>query len=454
MAVTSSADFVAFLLQNDLLEQEQIDELVGELQARFPAPHQLAAELVRRGWLTDFQVQQLAEEQSLVLGKYLLIDRIGSGGMGEVFKARHRQLARVVALKILRKERMAQPEAMERFQREIRALAKLSHPNVVHAYDADEVGGQFFFTMEFVEGVDLFRLIKQSGPLSVALACNYARQAALGLQHAYELGVVHRDIKPSNLLRSSEGVVKILDMGLASLQELPRGQKRSSLTQLKVIGTPDYIAPEQARDSRRADVRSDLYSLGCTLYYLLTGRVPFPNGKTPVEKLQQHLTEEHVPVETVRSEVPPGVRAILRRLITRDVEARCQTPAELAAALSPFAGADVEPVRSERWNVPVSAKGTVKRSAAPAEPTHDDAWHFSTSEMPRPAQTAPACKEKPRQRLTPRLAFAFAVGVVVAAALLGVLIWVATAGRRSAAAASPGVNSIATPHSPFVQASQ
>lgn len=337
MAVTSSADFVTFLLQHDLLDQDQIDELVGDLPARFPASHQFAGELVRRGWLTDYQVQQLADGQSLVLGKYLLIDRIGAGGMGEVFKARHRQLGRVVALKILRKERMAQPEALERFQREIQALAKLSHPNVVRAYDADEVGGQWFFTMEFVEGIDLFRLVKQSGPLAVSLACNYARQAALGLQHAYDLGVVHRDIKPSNLLRDSEGVIKILDMGLARLQEPPKGPRRSSLTSLKIIGTPDYIAPEQARNSTLADIRSDLYSLGCTLYYLLTGRVPFPGGKTPVEKLQQHLTEEHVPVESVRPDVPPAVGAILRRLIRRDIEARFQTPALLAAALAPLA---------------------------------------------------------------------------------------------------------------------
>lgn len=427
MAITSNADLVASVLRYELLEPEQIDELVGDLQARFPAPPALADELVRRGWLSPYQVLQLSENQGerLLVGQYLLIDRIGAGGMGEVFKARHRQLGRVVALKVLRKERGAQAVAVARFQREIRAVAKLSHPNVVRAYDAGEVGGQLFYTMEFVEGANLFQQVKRSGPLPVGLACEYARQAALGLQHAYESGVVHRDVKPSNLLVSPDGFVKILDMGLATLQESPTAAGGRVLTRLKVVGTPDYIAPEQARDSHAVDIRSDLYSLGCTLYYLLAGRPPFAGGKTPQEKMLQHQHEEHVPIETVRPEVPPGVRAVLRRLITRDVRARFQTPAELAAALEPFARRVAVTARTGTAGetVPVAPEAF----ADPSEPTRDDAWHFSTAEMAPPRRPRAGAAAR---RMAPVLALAVAAGIALGVVALGVVVWAVVGGPR------------------------
>jgi serine/threonine protein kinase len=252
--------------------------------------------------------------------------------MGAVFKARNWKLGQTVALKLVRKERLTSADAVKRFQREIRAAAQLDHPHIVRALDADEVGGTHFFVMEFVEGVPLKHLVKERGLLPVAEACDYVRQAALGLQHAFEKGMVHRDIKPSNLLLTRDGVVKILDMGLARTATTAT-EESSTLTQEgAVMGTPDYMAPEQTLDSHLVDIRSDLYSLGCTLYYLLTRKVPFPGGSFG-EKLMKHQLREPEPVETLRPDVPPAVAAVVRKLMAKDPARRYQTPAELVSAL-------------------------------------------------------------------------------------------------------------------------
>ncbi|HZT81193.1 MAG TPA: serine/threonine-protein kinase, partial [Gemmataceae bacterium] len=284
-----------------------------------------------------FQINQLflGRGPELVVGSYVLLERLGEGGMGQVFKARHRLLGRVVALKIIRKEWLARPEVVRRFHREIQAAAQLSHPNIVLAYDADQVGDAHFFAMEYVEGADLSKLVRQRGPLPAAEACDYVRQAALGLQHAHERGMVHRDIKPGNLLLTRSGVVKVLDMGLARFRSAAVEESSGgALTQDgAVMGTVDYIAPEQAMNSRGVDIRADIYSLGCTLYHLLAGRPPFPDGSS-LEKLLKHRLEEPVPVERLRPEVPPGVAAVVRRLMAKRPEDRYPTPAEAAAALA------------------------------------------------------------------------------------------------------------------------
>ena len=202
---------------------------------------------------------------------------------------------RVVALKVIRRESLADAEAVGRFYREIQVVSQLDHPNVVHAYDAGPVGATHFLAMEYVEGTDLGRLVKQSGPLPVAQACDYIRQAALGLQHAHERGLVHRDIKPHNLIMSlSDGLIKVADLGLARLSRtanedltavLTSANTTGSLTPQNAVmmGTADYLAPEQALDFHKADIRADIYGLGCTFYYLLTGRPPFA-GTTLAEK--------------------------------------------------------------------------------------------------------------------------------------------------------------------------
>src|SRR5262245_36160601 len=203
MANLCSEDFLQALQELPLLEPGQ-REALEELSFRFADPRQLAQELIRRGWLTPYQVNQLflGRAECLLLGQYVLLERLGQGGMGQVFKARQLNLNRIVAVKVIHKKALAHPKVLARFEREIEAVGKLSHPHIVHAFDSDRVDGTYFYVMEYVDGIDLARLVKQSGPLQVAQACDNIRQAALGLQHAHERGMVHRDIKPANLLVS------------------------------------------------------------------------------------------------------------------------------------------------------------------------------------------------------------------------------------------------------------
>ncbi len=338
MPVDSVAELAECLRRSRLLELAQLHELAHALQSLFPGPRELARELVRRGWLTPHQVNQLFQGrgEELLLGSYVLLEKLGEGGMGQVFKARNWKLGRVVALKLIRKERLGNPDAVRRFHREVRAASQLDHPHIVRALDAGEERGTHYFAMEYAEGTDLARLVKEGGPLPVDRACDCARQAALGLQHAFERGLVHRDVKPHNLLLTKGGVVKVLDMGLARLGQ--EGDTSGTMTQEgAIMGTPDYVAPEQTLDSHRVDVRADLYSLGCTLYFLLTGKVPFPGGSLG-EKLMKHQLREPVPVEERRPGLSPSVAAVVRKLMAKRPEDRFQTPAEAAAALSPGTG--------------------------------------------------------------------------------------------------------------------
>jgi WD40 repeat protein/tRNA A-37 threonylcarbamoyl transferase component Bud32 len=285
----------------------------------------------------------LPPPQAPVLAGYEILDVLGSGGMGLVYRARQIDRDRIVALKVIRKERLLHPEVVRRFRREAQAAARLSHPNVVVVYESDRDGDSHFLAMEYVPGVTLQRLVEDTGPLKPALACDFVRQAALGLQHAFEQALVHRDIKPANLMvvvppgapLPPRPLLKILDMGVARLYQL-RDLPEDSLTTLTrdgaVIGTPDYIAPEQLEDPHGADIRADLYSLGCTFYFLLTGGVPFPGG-TLVQKLDRQRWETPPSVDQLRPEVPRAVAAVVRRLMAKHPDDRYPTPGELAAAL-------------------------------------------------------------------------------------------------------------------------
>lgn len=369
MAVDSIANLVRILKKYQLLDAEQFKELAA-LQNRYPDPKALARALVVRGLLTPYQVNQifLGKYADLSLGSYVLLERLGEGGMGTVFKARHRTMARIVAVKVIRKERLGHPEAVRRFRREIKLVAQLNHPNIVKAFDADEVSGKHLLVMEYVEGTDLAKLIKQRGQLPFAEACEYVRQTALGLQHAHECGLIHRDIKPLNLLISSEGrapnagsspgaQVKILDMGLARFEHPTEDAQISTfLTQEgAVMGSPDYIAPEQAMGAQNVDIRADLYSLGCTLYHMVAGRVPFPGGSLGA-KLVRHKLEEPELIESLRPDVPPALAALLRKLMAKKPQDRYQTPAEVAAAIDQLAASG--------FQVPVARQVAVQAVAS------------------------------------------------------------------------------------------
>jgi serine/threonine-protein kinase len=376
MAIDTVAGFVEALRQTRLLDLDQLEEL-ARVQARTPDPRALAKILINKSWLTPYQVNEIFRGQSagLVLGQYRVLERLGEGGMGQVFKARHAAMGRIVALKVIRKERLENAEAVKRFQREVRAAAQLTHPNIVMAFDADQINGTHYLAMEFVEGIDLAQLVKDKGPLSVPRACECIRQAAHGLQFAHERGMVHRDIKPANLLlgiaetngtpRPADGkkrgkpLVKILDMGLARVDS-PE-QEEESVTALsvdgKVMGTPDFMAPEQAKDSHKVDHRADIYSLGCTFYFLLTKQPLFPGGNQ-LEKFIKHQMDAPPSVRALRPEVSEGVQQILSRMLAKRPEERFQSAAEVAAALAPFG--DPNPKGEPQHAIRAAAAGSGK----------------------------------------------------------------------------------------------
>jgi serine/threonine protein kinase len=360
----------------------------------------VARTLVEWGVLTKFQAELLmaGRTSGFLLGQYRILDQLGQGGMGRVYKAVHQAMGRVVALKVLAPQHVKTERARELFRREVLATARLAHPNIVTAYDAGFADGRHYLAMEYVDGPNLERVARERGPLAVGLACEVVRQAALGLQYAHERGLVHRDVKPSNLLvqRGPLGsptpfVVKILDFGLARLHDPIDGGKGGAGTILTpnnvVMGTPDYLSPEQARSLHAVDIRSDLYSLGCTFYHLLTGQVPYPGG-TALEKLIRHTTEEPTPVEAFRPELEPEVAAVLRRLMARDPARRYQTPAEAAAALAPFSVAGGSDLVSAGdtieycTNTDSTSPGTVPGSFQPGEPAAAAGGEFDLDGVP------------------------------------------------------------------------
>jgi WD40 repeat protein/serine/threonine protein kinase len=280
--------------------------------------------------------------------RYRVLGLVGVGGMGVVYQAQHLLMDRVVALKVIHRQLVEKPAAAERFRREVKAAARLAHPNIVTAHDADQVGDRHFLVMEYVPGVTLAQRVADQGPLSPAQACDYIRQAALGLQHAHERGMVHRDLKPHNLMLTPQGQVKILDFGLARLGQEPAGDLTESGT---VMGSTDFLAPEQADDPHLADIRADLYSLGCTLFFLLTGRPPFPEG-TLMQKLKAHALRKPPMLAAIRADLPAGLEQVVQRLLAKEPSRRFQNPAEVAEALAPFATLSrrpEKPTRRPRW---------------------------------------------------------------------------------------------------------
>jgi serine/threonine-protein kinase len=339
--------FLGYLRQSRLLTEEQITGFLGRL-AGTDRGRVIARALVDAGLLTRFQAERLlAGRTSFFLGPYRILEQLGRGGMGRVFKAEHGTMKRLVALKVLAPALLKTERARELFAREVQASARIVHPNVVTAYDATIEESCSFLVLEYIDGPSLEQLVRKGGPVAVGLACDYIRQACSGLHCAFQMGMLHRDIKPANILvqrrgldAGAPGLIKISDFGLARLHAPDSSDAAHAGTILTrdntVMGTPDYLSPEQARNLHKTDIRSDLYSLGCTFYFLLSGRVPFPGG-TPIEKLLRHSAEKPTPIATLRADLPPAVAAIVECLLAKHPDDRYQTPAELAEALAPFA---------------------------------------------------------------------------------------------------------------------
>jgi serine/threonine protein kinase/tetratricopeptide (TPR) repeat protein len=307
----------------------------------------LAQALARCGRLTPYQSAAIYQKKSrgLLVGKYLILDKLGQGGMGVVFKAKQRTTGKIVALKILPPSFARDQQAVSRFKREIDAAGRLNHPNIVAALDADEDRGVHFLVMDYVEGRDLDRVVRTKGPFPVAQAIDCVVQAARGLETAHALGIVHRDIKPANLMLDAAGTVRVLDLGLARIVESanPFGQTTANrLTQSGMyMGTIDYMAPEQAEDSRRADHRADIYSLGCTLYYLLTGQEPFP-ADTILKRLMAHQERPAPKLRTACPDVPPALELAFQKMMAKQPSERPATMTEVVALLGTCQAAAAE----------------------------------------------------------------------------------------------------------------
>jgi eukaryotic-like serine/threonine-protein kinase len=325
-------------IRSGLLDAESLTACWDAIEpAKRDVPEHIDRRLARRAveskLVTFWQAQQLLAGRSsgYKVDRYLLLDLIGSGGMGRVYLARDTRLDRVVALKLLAPERLSNPRAVARFQREARVGAQLQHENLVRIYDYGESNGRYFLVMEYIDGKTIGTLISEQGPMPSATAARLLRQVALGLEHAHRKGLVHRDVNPYNILVTHDGTAKLADLGLAIVMTEEERVTRDGA----MVGTFDYVAPEQARQSRAADIRSDIYSLGCTIYHMCTGHVPFPGPSLP-EKLFGHQWIEPTPLCRLVAGLPEGLSEIVQRMMKKSPDERYATPMEVAQALEPY----------------------------------------------------------------------------------------------------------------------
>jgi serine/threonine protein kinase len=373
MTNDSVPGFLQIIRRSRLLHPAQLNELKLKILPGVDSVHVLAILLVQRGWLTPFQAERLREEDDaeLVFGRYRVLDLLGKGGLCKVFKAWHEPSRALAALKVLHPDLRTNEEVLDQFRQEHEVLARLSHPAFVKVFPANEGGVRHFFAMEFEPGIDLQKLLQAAGPLPVGQTCDYVRQAALGLQYAYEQGLVHRDIKPANLfVHAAGGQLRILDIGLVRREWVAASAHDPNVP---LMGTPDYLAPEQAANPHEADIRADIYSLGCTFYHLLTGQPPFP-GKSLAEKLFQHQQAEPPSARSLRPDVSPELAAVVQKMMAKAAGDRHRTPAAVAAALSGFCQLEeqrIEPARFlpsavDSGRIPPVGAAAIESQPAPA----------------------------------------------------------------------------------------
>ena len=331
------AEFVESIIAGELLSATEATQLRQDFPTfQDQSTAEVADQLVADVRLTRYQANVLLKQHDgpLLLDRYVILDSIGSGGMGHVYKAMHRSMDRVVAIKLLPHYAVDSADKIARFQREIKATAQLSHPNIVTAFDAHESNGVYFLVMEYVKGLDLWEQVRKQGPLTVEESVRIILQIADALAEAHRHDIVHRDIKPANILLSHDGEAKLLDLGVARVQTLGRDDAPIHLTQDGMaIGTIAFMSPEQALNSKRADVRSDIYSLGCTLYYLIIARPPFVRD-TSIETIVAHREEEIPSLCDERPEIPPSLESAIRHMVAKDPDSRPQTMDEVRELLT------------------------------------------------------------------------------------------------------------------------
>jgi serine/threonine protein kinase len=329
--------FLEVLGKSGLVDPERLQLFLSQAGGLSEKPRKLAARMVASGLLTQFQAEQVLQgkHRGFTIGKYKVLERIGSGGHSMVYLCEHMTVKRRVAVKVLPSTKAENPAALARFYREARAAGALDHVNLVKAHDIDQDNGLHFLVMDYVDGSNLQEIISRFGPLPVERACHYIRQAAQGLQAAHVAGLVHRDIKPANILLDRQGVVRVLDLGLARFFSDHNDPLTLKYDHNNVLGTADYVAPEQALNSHDVDIRADIYGLGGTFYFLLAGQPLFPDGQI-TQKLIWHQTRQPKPIRALRPEVPKEVAAIVERMIDKDPDKRYQTPVAVIEALVPW----------------------------------------------------------------------------------------------------------------------
>jgi serine/threonine protein kinase len=436
-APTTGNVFLELLRKSNLLPESRLAEYLGRLtDPDRMAPTELAARMVQDGLLTPFQARNLirGRYKNFFLGKFKILGPLGSGGMSRVYLCEHAVMRHRVAAKMLPVREGADPIAVTRFLREARAAAAINHPNVVRAHDFDLADGKYYYLiMDYVDGVNLHDLVKRIGPLNVAHAANYVAQTAAGLQHIADCGLVHRDIKPSNLLLDRTGVVKILDLGLARSTTDDTDNVTRQYSGQTVLGTADYLSPEQALLADRIDIRADIYSLGATFYFLLAGRAPFEESSVP-QKLLAHQLRDPPPIPNI----PDALQTVIRRMIRKKADERFQCPAEVIDALVPWL-TDELPLPDETWfpdRPEPAGPGSGPRTPSTPSPVRTPVPPLSglrtrpqvtiegstSGENRSPSTNSPELLNQPRPRSRKWLIAAIVAGVLIVAATIYALV--------------------------------